>query len=55
MKTHGNICTVPSPCEQAQAKKKTLAGGKREQPLFIPNQKRATKDSFKGTKPLRMD
>ena len=54
MKTHGNMCTQPSPCEQAQAKK-TPVGSKGEQPLFIPNQKRATRDSFKGTKPLRMD
>ena len=36
-------------------KKKTPAGGKGEQPLFIPNQKRATRDLYKGTKPLRMD
>ena len=55
MKTHANMCTRPSPCEQAQAKKKTPAGSKGEQPLFIPNQKRATRDSYKGTKPLRMD
>ena len=53
MKTHGIMCTQPSPCEQAQAKK-TPAGSKGEQPLFISNQKRATRDSYKGTKPLRM-
>ena len=35
--------------------KKTPARSKGEQPLFIPNQKRATRDSYKGTKPLRMD
>ena len=38
MKTHGNMCTQPSPCEQAQAKK-TPVGSKEEQPLFILNQK----------------
>ena len=38
MKTQGNMCTQPSPCEQAQA----------------TNQK-ATRDSYKGTKPLRMN
>ena len=54
MKTHGNMCTQPSPCEQAQAKK-TPAEKKGEQPLFISNQKRVTRDSYKGTKPLRMD
>ena len=41
MKGHGNMCTQPSPCEQAQAK--NTAGGKGlrvgKHPLFIPNQK----------------
>ena len=48
------IC-VHNPAHESKSKQKTPAGGKGEQPLFIPNQKRATKDSYKGTKPLRMD
>ena len=42
--------TQLSPCEQ-----ETPAEGKGEQPLFNPNQKEQTRDSYKGTKPLRMD
>ena len=41
MKVHGNMCTQPSPCEQAQAKntsRRQRRVGK--QPLFIPNQKK---------------
>ena len=34
MKTHGNMCTQLSPCEQ-----ETSAEGKGEQPMFSPNQK----------------
>ena len=40
MKVHGNMCTQPNPCEQAQAKntsRRQRRVGK--QPLFIPNQK----------------
>ena len=37
-----------------QPKQKTPAWGKREQPLLIPN-KKAIRDSYKGTKPLRID
>ena len=41
IKVHGNMCTQPSPCEQAQAKntsRRQRRVGK--QPLFIPNQKK---------------
>ena len=49
------IC-AHNPAHVSKPKQKTLAGGKREQPLLIPNQKKkATKDLYKGTKPLRMD
>ena len=50
------IC-AHNPAHVSKLKQKTLAGGKGEQPLLIPNQKKnkATKDSYKGTKPLRMD
>ena len=39
MKAYGNICTQPSPCEQTQEKTQAI------------NQK-ATRDSYKGTKPF---
>ena len=56
IKVHGNMCTQPSPCEQAQAKN-TNRRQKRvgKQPLFIPNQKEKLGTQYKGIKPLRMD
>ena len=45
--------TQLSPCEQ-----ETPAEGKGEQSLFSPNKKKKkkqTRDSYKGTKPLRMN
>ena len=48
------MCTQLSLCEQ-----ETPAEGKGEQPLFSSNKKKKkkkqTRDSYKGTKPLRMD
>ena len=40
IKVHGNMCTQPSPCEQAQAKNTSMRQKRvGKQPLFIPNQK----------------
>ena len=51
IKTHGNMRTQLSPCEQ-----ETPSENKGEWPLFSPNQrKKQTRNSYKGTKPLRMD
>ena len=56
MKAHGNMCTQPSPCEQAQAKNTSMRQRRvGKQPLFIPNQKEQLGTQYKGTKPLRMD
>ena len=46
---------VHNPAHVSKPKQKTPIGSKGEQPLFISNQKKATRDSYKGTKPLRMD
>ena len=48
MKTHGNMCTQPSPCEQAQAKNTSMRQkrvGKKS--LFIPNQKEQLGTKYK--------
>ena len=49
---------VHNPAHVSKPKQKTPTGSKGEQPLFISNKKKkkkAIRDSYKGTKPLRMD